>query len=100
MTVSSSHLNEARRIDELSRGSILGMKFSRITSTRNVCVASQKLCFVSVLCDLFEIVYHGGRRGDTAQALAQWWHPVASSEALDVLHLLDSGKCEDCLQRS
>jgi len=20
------------------------------------------------------------------QALAQWWHPVASSEALDVLH--------------
>ena len=24
--------------------------------------------------------------GDTAQALAQWRHPVASSEALDVLH--------------
>jgi hypothetical protein len=34
----------------------------------------------------FEIVDHGGRRGDTAQALAQWRHPVASSEALDVLH--------------
>jgi hypothetical protein len=34
----------------------------------------------------FEIVDHGGRRGDTAQALARWWHPVASSEALDVLH--------------
>ncbi len=29
---------------------------------------------------------HGSRQGDTAQALAQWRHPVASSEALDVLH--------------
>jgi hypothetical protein len=27
-----------------------------------------------------------GRWGDTAQALAQWWHSVALSEALDVLH--------------
>jgi hypothetical protein len=25
-------------------------------------------------------------QGDTAQALAQWRHPVASSEALDVLY--------------
>jgi hypothetical protein len=33
-----------------------------------------------------KFVYHGGRQGDTAQALAQWRHPVASSEALDVLH--------------
>ena len=33
-----------------------------------------------------EIVDHGGRWGDTAQALDRWWHPVASSEALDVLH--------------
>jgi len=38
------------------------------------------------LCDLFEFADHGGRRGDTAQALARWRHPVASSEALDVLH--------------
>jgi hypothetical protein len=38
------------------------------------------------LCVLFEIVNHGSRRGNTAQALAQWRHPVASSEALDVLH--------------
>ena len=44
-------------------------------------------CFVSVLCVLFEFVDHGGRRGDTAQALARWRHPVASSEALDVLQL-------------
>jgi len=35
---------------------------------------------------LFEFVDHGGRRGDTAQALARRRHPVASSEALDVLH--------------
>jgi len=38
------------------------------------------------LCVLFKIVDHGGCRGDTAQALARWRHPVASSEALDVLH--------------
>jgi hypothetical protein len=35
---------------------------------------------------LFEFVDHGSRRGDMAQALNQWRHPVASSEALDVLH--------------
>ena len=35
-----------------------------------------------------EIVDHGGRCGDAMQALAldQWWHPVASIEAQDVLH--------------
>jgi hypothetical protein len=33
-----------------------------------------------------EIVDHGGCRGVSMQALAQWRHPVASSEALDVLH--------------
>jgi hypothetical protein len=38
------------------------------------------------LCVLFEFVDHGGRRGDTAQALARWLHPVASSEALDVFY--------------
>jgi hypothetical protein len=44
------------------------------------------LCFVSVLCVLFEFFDHGGHRGNTVQALAQWRHPVASSEALDMLH--------------
>ena len=39
-------------------------------------------CFVC----LFEFIDHGGRWGDTAQALTRWRHPVASSEALDVLH--------------
>jgi len=40
------------------------------------------------LCVLFEIVDHGGRRSNVMRALARWWHPLplASSEALDVLH--------------
>jgi len=38
------------------------------------------------LCVSFEFADYGSHRGDTAQALARWWHPVASSEALDVLH--------------
>jgi hypothetical protein len=38
------------------------------------------------LCVSFEFVDHGSRRGVSAQALDQWRHPVASSEALDVLH--------------
>jgi hypothetical protein len=38
------------------------------------------------LCCFSEFVNHGGSRGDTTQALAQWRNPVASSEALDVLH--------------
>jgi hypothetical protein len=33
-----------------------------------------------------KIVDHGSRRGNAIQALAQWRHPVALSEALDVLH--------------
>jgi hypothetical protein len=44
------------------------------------------LCFISVLRVLFEFVDHGGHQGDTAQALARWRHPLALSEALDVLH--------------
>jgi hypothetical protein len=38
------------------------------------------------LCCFSEFVNHGGRRGDTAQALARWLHPVALSEAPDVIH--------------
>jgi hypothetical protein len=44
------------------------------------------LCFVSVLCVSFEFVNHGGCWGDTAQAINQWRHSVALSEALDVLY--------------
>jgi hypothetical protein len=39
------------------------------------------------LCVFNVFVDHGGRLGNTTQALAQWQHPVASSEARDVLHL-------------
>jgi hypothetical protein len=38
------------------------------------------------LCVLFEIVDHGGHRGDVMQALTRWQHPLASSEAMVVLH--------------
>jgi len=33
-----------------------------------------------------EIVDHGGRRGNAMRALVRWQHPLASSEALVVLH--------------
>jgi hypothetical protein len=45
-----------------------------------------KIVFVSVLCVFNEFVNHGGCWGNTAQTLARWRHPVASSEAWDVLH--------------
>jgi hypothetical protein len=38
------------------------------------------------LCFFNKFVDHGGRRGNMAQALAQWLHPVALSEAPDVIH--------------
>jgi len=44
------------------------------------------LCFVSILCCFNKFVNHDGHRGYTAHALVRWRHPVASSEALDVLH--------------
>jgi hypothetical protein len=44
------------------------------------------LCFLSVLCVLFEFINHGSHRGNTVQALARWRHPVAPSEALYVLY--------------
>jgi hypothetical protein len=44
------------------------------------------LCFVSILCVSLEFVAHGSRWGDMAQAIDQWRHRVASSEALDVLY--------------
>ena len=33
-----------------------------------------------------KIVDNGGHRGNTAQALAGWRHPVASNEALEMLY--------------
>jgi hypothetical protein len=38
------------------------------------------------LCVFNVFVDHGGRWGNTVQALARWRYPVASSEAWDVLH--------------
>ncbi len=39
-----------------------------------------------MFCVLFKIDDLGSCRGNTVQALTQWQHPVASSEALDALH--------------
>jgi hypothetical protein len=39
-----------------------------------------------VFCVFKEFIDHGGSQGNAAQALAQWQHPVASSEAWDVCH--------------
>jgi len=33
-----------------------------------------------------KIFDYGGRRGDVMRALTRWWHPVALSEAQDVIH--------------
>jgi hypothetical protein len=38
------------------------------------------------LCCFDKLIDHDSRQGDTAQALARWWHTVASSEALGVLY--------------
>jgi hypothetical protein len=43
-------------------------------------------------------VYHGGCRGDTAQALDQWRHPVALSEALDVLYRVMCPASHPCIR--
>jgi hypothetical protein len=45
-----------------------------------------KSCVLVVFFFLFEIVNHGGRRGNMARALARWWHLVALHEATDALH--------------
>jgi hypothetical protein len=44
------------------------------------------LCFVIVFFVSFEIINHGGRRGDTACAIARWPHLVVLHKAKDVLH--------------
>jgi hypothetical protein len=39
------------------------------------------------LCVSFDfVVHHGGHTVDTVQAINRWQHPVALSEALDVLY--------------
>ena len=55
------------------------------------CYSGLTLCFVAVFDDLMmkNIRKTGVGMSDwwlSEQVLAQWWHPVASSEALDPLH--------------
>jgi len=38
------------------------------------------------MCCFNKFINHCSYQGNTAQALAQWRHPVAPSEAWDVLH--------------
>jgi hypothetical protein len=45
-----------------------------------------KSCALLVFFFLFEIINHGGLRGNMVRALAQWQHLVALHEAADVLH--------------
>jgi hypothetical protein len=46
----------------------------------------KKVMFCWCFCVSFKIVDHGGRQGNTSQALTQWRHSVASSEVRGVLH--------------
>ncbi len=57
-----------------------------VASKQSMIIASKKLCFVSVVVFAVNFFNHSSHRGNTAQGLAQWQHPVASSEAQDVLH--------------
>ena len=43
-------------------------------------------------------VYHDGCRGDTAQALDRWRHPVALNEALDVLYRVMRPALHRCIR--
>ncbi len=45
-----------------------------------------KSCVLLVIFVSFEIINHGGHRGDTAWALARWQHLVALHEAMDAIH--------------
>jgi hypothetical protein len=49
------------------------------------------------LCCFNKFVDRGRRRADTAQALAQWRHPVALSEAMDVLYEVMHPKLYCCI---
>ena len=67
---------------ELSRTFTVIKRLERTTIQKVIKLVqcSLKSWFCNKLAD------HGGRRGYVAQALTQWRHSVASSEALDVLH--------------
>jgi hypothetical protein len=54
---------------------------------RHTAAAINMATFLGVFvdCCLFACC-PGGRWGDTERVVAQWWHPVASRVALDMLH--------------
>ena len=69
-------LNEARRIDDVSRGSVsclLNASFKTAVSQRHNSI------FYAEIDD------HDIRWGDTGQILAQWWRLMASRVDLDLL---------------
>ena len=47
----------------------------------------QESGYISHCCCCFVCYCPGGCRSDTEQVVARWWRPVASSAALDMLHL-------------
>ncbi len=55
------------------------------------------ILFLLVFCVFQQNCDHGGRQSNTAQTLAQWRHPVISSEALDVLHRAMRPSLHQCI---
>ncbi len=76
----------ANSAEYMSRGSLVSPRHDESFALVYHGKARYKLFFVSVFSFLFEIVNHGGRRGNTVRALAQWRYLVALHEATDALH--------------
>ena len=72
-----SQFYEDCSINEVGRGSVLCL----FTASFGGAIFTDTTL---VVCD--ETDDPGGRRGDTVQIVARWWHPVASNVAQDVLH--------------
>ncbi len=54
---------------------------------QRIAMAIKTASFAGVFVDCYLFACcPGGRWGDTDQVVAQWWHPVASGVALDMLH--------------
>ena len=81
-------LHKACRIDEVNRGSVLGPEILTGFGFGLPQVSQLKIVFCQCFLFLTKIIDHGGRCGASMRALARWQHPVASSEALNVLHRL------------
>jgi hypothetical protein len=54
---------------------------------RRTATAIKMASKVVALCHCCFVCCHpGGHQGNKEQVVAQWWHPVASRAALDMLH--------------